>query len=133
MQYKTEGRLIRPFILLFLSQNFLYKTNMKFYAVWQSRMVEMHIRIMKTRLCIFTQSDESCFQFRLFFGIPEEVFAASSCNRRNQGLRSQFFFNYFSDDVCDFWSNDGSWCMVKNILNGFCTKEYRITRYIPDR
>ena len=106
---------------------------MKFYAVWQSRMVEMHIRIMKTRLCIFTDSDESCFQFRLFFGIPEEVFAASSCNRRNQGLRSQFFFNYFSDDVCDFWSNDGSWCMVKNILNGFCTKEYRITRYIPDR
>ena len=68
MQYKTDGWLIRPFILLFLSQNFLYKTNMKFYAVWQSRMVEMHIRIMKTRLCIFTQSDESCFQFRLFLG-----------------------------------------------------------------
>ena len=75
MQYKADGWLSRPFILLFLSQNFLYKTNMKFYAVWQSRMVEMHIRIMKTRLCIFTQSDESCFQSRPFFGIPEEVFA----------------------------------------------------------
>jgi len=56
---------------------------MKFYAVWQGRMVKMHIRIMEARLSIFPKSDKACFQFRFFFGIPEEVFASSGCNRWN--------------------------------------------------
>lgn len=78
-----RGFLPAKFELLFLSQNFLYKTNMKFYAVWQGRMVKMHIRIMEARLSIFPKSDKACFQFRFFFGIPEEVFASSGCNRWN--------------------------------------------------
>lgn len=63
-----------PFLyldLFILSQNLLYKSNMKFYSIRQSRVVKMHVRIMETGLGIFSQSNEACFQFRLFFWVPE--------------------------------------------------------------
>lgn len=72
-----------PFLyldLFILSQNLLYKSNMKFYSIRQSRVVKMHVRIMETGLGIFSQSNEACFQFRLFFWVPEEVFTAGSSN-----------------------------------------------------
>lgn len=75
LQYKNGQSNDCPFLyldLFILSQNLLYKSNMKFYSIRQSRVVKMHVRIMETGLGIFSQSNEACFQFRLFFWVPEE-------------------------------------------------------------
>lgn len=50
LQYKNGQSNDCPFLyldLFILSQNLLYKSNMKFYSIRQSRVVKMHVRIIR--------------------------------------------------------------------------------------
>ncbi len=57
---------------------------MNFHSIGKRIVVEVHGRIMKSRFRIFAQCDESCFQFRFHFRIPEEVFPSRGDDRRDE-------------------------------------------------
>ena len=116
MDNKKDPSFDEPFLLR-LSQNLLYQSYMEFYAIRKGGVIEVHVGIMETRLGIFAEGDEAGLQFRTFFRIPEEIFAAGSGNRRNQSLGPQFFFNYIGNDICYFRSNDGRRSAVGDIFS----------------
>lgn len=87
---------------------------MNFYAIGKGVMVEVHGGIMKSRFRIFAQCDESCFQFRFHFRIPEEVFPSRGDDRRDAGFLTKFGCNHFPDDFRDFRCDNGRRCLMQN-------------------
>ena len=68
----------------------------------------MELMIQKlVRLRIFAQCDESRFQFRFHFRIPEEVFSSRGDDWWNAGFFTKFGCNHFPDDFRDFRCDNG--------------------------
>lgn len=87
---------------------------MNFYAIGKGVMVEVHGGIMKSRFRIFAQCDESRFQFRFHFRIPEEVFSSRGDDWRNAGFFTKFGCNHFPDDFRDFRCDNGRRYLVQD-------------------
>lgn len=82
-------------------------------------MVEVHGGIMKSRFRIFAQCNESRFQFRFHFRIPEEVFSSRGDDRRDAGFFAKFGCNHFPmiSVISGVIMDAGVWCrMVKSAL-----------------
>lgn len=87
---------------------------MNFYTIGKSVVIEVHGGIMKSRFRIFAQCDESRFQFRFHFRVPEEVFSSRSNDRRDAGFFAKFGCNHFPDDFRDFRCDNGRRCLVQD-------------------
>ena len=96
------------------AKEFLHEAFMNFYAIGKGVMVEVHGGIMKSRFRIFAQCDESRFQFRFHFRIPEEVFSSRGDDRRDAGFFAKFGCNHFPDDLRDFRCDNGRRCLVQD-------------------
>ena len=92
---------------------------MNFHSIGKGVMVEVHGGIMKSRFRIFAQCNESRFQFRFHFRIPEEVFSSRGDDRRDAVFSpsSDVITSPMISVISGVIMDAGVWCrMVKSAL-----------------